>query len=421
MDGEVPTFREPRLLGDIPRALAEPNVAVSPNGTIVVTTPLYLWRSFDGGATFEWVGEPACHLDVPLPTCPDAFVARSPKGLVGLGDGDIAFGPDGRLHWAGLAAPEARVPYQTSLDSGVTWSEPFDVAEGEGADREWLDVDAEGTVRLVWSQFHGQSPYTVFRAMTNGTWSDVVELEGDERLKGPIARDARSGALYVPSVDFTGLHVAVSRDDGLTWEDSPVHATGAPRGIYLGSASWIFPVAAVDDAGTVYVAWSGDEEVQGVRPARDASTPRVYLSTSTDGGTTWTGPMLLSAPQNAAIFPWVVAGAEGRIAVAWYESALPAVDAAPSVWNVRLVESFDATTPEPTFVGGLLNRDPVHVGVVCTAGGGCAGRDRTKGDFFEVAIDARGHPVAAWAGDSPTPVQHTTVWFGGVAAGTPLR
>ncbi|HUR24853.1 MAG TPA: hypothetical protein VM327_02435 [Candidatus Thermoplasmatota archaeon] len=154
------------------------------------------------------------------------------------------------------------------------------------------------------------------------------------------------------------------------------------RGIYLGSQAWIFPIAAIDDAGTLYVTWATDD----------------------------------------AIFPWVVAGAAGRVAVAWYESTSPAAsETLPSVWDVRLVESVDADAAVPTFRGGRANVDPLHIGYVCTAGGGCGGRDRTRGDFFEVAISADGFPVVAWAGDSPTPVQHVQVWFGGVSTGTPLR
>ncbi|HUR24852.1 MAG TPA: hypothetical protein VM327_02430 [Candidatus Thermoplasmatota archaeon] len=67
--------------------------------------------------------------------------------FVGPGDGDIAFAPDGTLWWAGLSAPDAIIPLQSSADVGTTWGLATDVADGEQADREWIDVDGNGTCR----------------------------------------------------------------------------------------------------------------------------------------------------------------------------------------------------------------------------------------------------------------------------------
>jgi hypothetical protein len=415
----APAFRPPLLLGDIPRALAEPNIAVARDGTIVVTTPLYLWRSTDG-ATFEAVGEPECQADVALPACPPGFTGARPRGLVGLGDGDVAFAPDGTLWWAGLAAQDAQVPLQSSADRGTTWSAPLDVAEGRHSDREWLDVGPDGVVRVVWSEFEGSAPHTMYHRLAQGNLSAAVALPGADRVKGPLAR-AANGTLYVASSDQLGVWLAQSRDDGTTWRESRVADLTSVRGVFLGPTTWEFPVAAVDDAGTVYVTWAADDAAAGARPVRDLAAPVVHLAASTDAGATWT-TTALSTPGHVAIYPWVVAGAAGRVAVAWYESASPlAGDALPSLWDVRLVESVSADAQAPQFLGGKANADPVHVGYVCTAGGGCGGRDRTRGDFFEVAIGPQGLPLVAWAGDSPTPLQHVQVWFGGVASGTPLR
>lgn len=419
-----PTFRAPLLLGDIPNAHGEPNVALGPDGTIIVTTPLYLWRSHDGGVTFEAVGEPACDTDANLGVCPPGFTGLHPRGLVGAGDGDVAFAPDGTLWWAGLKAADAEVPLQSSTDLGTTWGNATDVAQGEHSDREWIDVDRNGTVRVVWSQFeqgaNGPVPYTAYRRIDHGKMSPTVHLPGSDRLKGPLVR-AANGTLYVPQVDQAGIWLTTSHDDGATWSESLVSNLTSDRGVYLASAAWVWPVAAVDDGGNLYVAWATDDEVANERPVRNLASPIVHFASSTNGGATWTDT-ILSTPLHVGIMPWVVAGAAGQAAVAWYESASPiASETVPSVWDVRLVQSVDAEAVSPTFLGGKANVDPVHTGYVCTAGGACAGPDRTLGDFFELAIGGDGRPVAAWTGDSPTPVDHVRIWFGGVATGTPLR
>jgi hypothetical protein len=419
----APTFRTPLLLGDIPDALAEPSVAVGPDGSIVVTTQnLHVWRSHDG-STFEAVGEPDCETIIQLGVCPPGFTDLHPRGLVGPGDSDIAFAPNGTLWWAGLFAANASVPLQSSTDLGTTWSSATDVANGAHSDREWINVDGNGTARLVWTQFDGSGPYTVYRRDDHGRLSPLVRLPGQSRLKGPLVRGG-NGTLYVPQSDLNGVWLSTSHDDGATWKDVLVADISSNRTVYLGSPTWIWPTAAVDDAGTIYVTWAVDDQVTNQRPARELATPIVHFASSTDGGATWKG-MVLSTPLHAAIMPWIVAGAAGQVAVAWYESASPLPsEEFPSVWDVRLVQSVDGDAASPTFLGGKANVDPVHIGGICTAGGGlggCLGPDRSQGDFFELAIGRDGLPRAAWAGDSPTRVQHTQVWFGGVATGTPLR
>ncbi|MEA3143396.1 MAG: hypothetical protein QOG31_720, partial [Thermoplasmata archaeon] len=154
----------------------------------------------------------------------------------------------------------------------------------------------------------------------------------------------------------------------------------------------------------------------------------VFLTASGDLGQTWTRPVLISDPAHAAIMPFVVAGASGRAAVAWYENTagLPN-DALPDLWNVKLWESITANQPQPVGVTVQLNGLPNHVGSVCTSGTGCvAGGDRSLLDFFEVALTPAGHPVVAWASSAGgtavgVAAQGTDIYFGGVKDGTPLR
>ncbi|MEA3166507.1 MAG: hypothetical protein QOJ26_1379, partial [Thermoplasmata archaeon] len=80
---QAPTFLPPVELGTLTLG-AEPSVAIAPDGTVYVTTPLALWRSDDQGKTFKPMGEASCPA-AQLPSCP-GLEAYDP-GLVGGGDG----------------------------------------------------------------------------------------------------------------------------------------------------------------------------------------------------------------------------------------------------------------------------------------------------------------------------------------------
>src|SRR4029077_11889039 len=117
----------------------------------------------------------------------------------------------------------------------------------------------------------------------------------------------------------------------------------------------------------------------------------------------------------------------GRVAVTWYESAhrVPG-EMLPDQWNVRLWESVTADQAQPPSVTVTLTPTPTHTGSVCTSGTGCAAADRSLLDYFEMAIDPQGQPIVVWASSTlgtgvGIAVQTTSVVFGGVTGGTPLR
>src|SRR5439155_21193571 len=116
---------------------------------------------------------------------------------------------------------------------------------------------------------------------------------------------------------------------------------------------------------------------------------------SHDHGATWSKPTLISDRAKDARFPWIAAGAPGRIAIAWYENArgVPGEEL-PDEWNVKLYESLDGGGK-----GGVatLSATRNRLGSLCTSGTGCLAADRSMLDFFEVAIGLDGQPVVAYA------------------------
>jgi hypothetical protein len=414
----APTFSAPVRLGTV--SSAEPNLVAGPGDALYVTTPLHLWRSQDGGKTFEEMGEPGpCTGACPL-------LGRSTKepGLDGGGDGDLAGDGNGTLYWAGLFGDSGPLPFQVSRDGGQSWSKPVSLApKDNGTDREWIDARPDGHVFVVWRDFGDGSADAAANLLfasspdRGATWETRAITK--DHLGGPIVHDPSSDALYMPYYDeVKGVVVAASGDLGRTWSLRPVGSQVATPSEGSNGGSHIFPVAAVDAAGTVYAVWSVDEPA--AVPANEATVPAVKMAVSKDHGATWSKPFALSTPDRTAIFPWVVAGAPGRVAVAWYENRLgmPS-DVAPDAYDVVLKESVDADAAAPTFLGGAVNRDPVHVGWLGTENP-YRTADRTLLDYFEVALQPDGHPAVVWVGDSDLHRVNVDVFVATVESGTPL-
>ncbi|HEV8361137.1 MAG TPA: sialidase family protein [Candidatus Thermoplasmatota archaeon] len=438
------SFDAPVLLEPI--GGTEPNVRADAQDRIFVTTTgTNLWRSLDGGASFEAMGEAICNAAPPaslLPGCPTG--ADRDSGLEGGGDGALVLDGQGRLHWAGLFGPNASVPYQFSDDQGATWSDAFDLADGNSTDREWLAVAPNGTtIYALWRDSGAPqqgggllapaTPTPVglrFRASHDRglTWGPIVAVEDEDPVDGPLAVDPVSGALYVAVSYFDGRPVTVLRsfDAGATWDAVPLPAaTGQPA--FGGIMHFIFPLVAVDAAGTVYAAWSEDPEAAPqlwTLGGKSVMTPKVFLSVSKDRGATWSAAMRMSPPDRAAVLPALVAGAPGRVALGWYEAATPLPsDVLPNEWFVRLATTVTADQAEPAWEIASTTSEPIHFGSICTQGTGCTVGDRTRGDFFEIALRPNGLPIVGYVQDSIPPNEsqrRTQVVVARVAEGTPL-
>jgi hypothetical protein len=408
---------------------SEPNIAAAPDGTLYVTTPLQIWRSTDGGESYQALGDPTCPVfQLESPACAAPLEQRNP-GLDGGGDGDIAVDGSGRVHWLGLFGESGPIPYQSSDDLGETFTSGIDVSNETGSDREWITATPEGHVFAAWRDQEG---YVVNRSLDRGeTWLGKVEVLDTAPVGGQIIFDPSDhDRLYIPLVDTGGsglgeagpeLKIARSIDAGASWEILTVAALPASASDLLAATS-IFPTVAADDAGTLYMVVS--QRQLDVGAPKPASQYAVYLYVSTDHGETWTAPRQVSPPMKVAIFPWVAAGAPGRIAITYYQNTvgLPN-DNLPDLWNVMLVESVTADQAEPAFAVVQLNELPNHVGSVCTNGSICllTGGDRSLLDFFELVIPPDGQPRVTWSGDSFTPPYISSTVFAGGAQGTPLR
>jgi hypothetical protein len=211
------------------------------------------------------------------------------------------------------------------------------------------------------------------------------------------------GTLYVSKRYAGEPQIAISHDEGNSWTRVQVAGNG--------SASAANRVA-VDGAGNLYYTWI-------------AANHMPYLSTSRNGGATWSAPLALAPPGvSETATPAVAAdSSSGRAAVVYLASTnspgapyypycmeflepCPEGAYAGTTWNGymtvienplgsrRRLQTATVDPPtEPLFVGG------------CSAEGGC----KANMDFLDVKFDAAGDPWGAFVDDCAQTAEPTSL------------
>jgi hypothetical protein len=173
---------------------------------------------------------------------------------------------------------------------------------------------------------------------------------------------------------------AVTHDSGKTW-------TSYTIGEEVASSAFGFdPSVATTPDNTVYEAWVG-------------AKGQPMVGRSRDHGATWNQVTDLSrqgAPIKA-VFPAMVAGRNGRVAMAYLGSRTPGQATTSSrwdgVWDLYISYSVDAGR---TWSTTKVTRDPVQRGYVCTNGTTCSS-NRNLLDFMDAQVTKDGRVVVAYA------------------------
>jgi hypothetical protein len=385
---------------------SEPSLLAARDGSLYIVSVLGsaqargdgLWKSADDGATWTYLNKP----DYPF----------------GGGDADLDEDEAGRLYlpgqWRPVAPPANDVanPYvtggesmATSTDGGRTWTTNPVASDAPVVDRQWT-ATYPGHAWLAFNQAqrglvvtHSTDAGLTWQnpRFVEGTWDagDGVAVQGGPNgIPGDILADPRDGTLYIPYAPAIGsaggVHrLFVSHDFGMTFTVHAIHATPQDE-----LPSLIFGTLALDTEGGLYYAWA--ESVDG------RSTSAVFLRTSSDGGQTWSAAVGVSPPGMTAVFPWVVAGRPGQVAVGFYGSSGRFLsDKAPedAGWYPVVALSRDARAGNGTFDLATLSPTPNHKGPICTGGTGCSA-GRTLGDFFEIGLTHDGRVAAVWVDDA---------------------
>ncbi|MEA5455455.1 sialidase family protein [Sinomonas sp. JGH33] len=307
--------------------------------------------SNDGGATWHETAQPfsAC-----APGGPAQFTRAS--------DPWVSFGPDGTAYSVSISfqgvGSDNGVAAATSTDGGKTWGNLAILKEDASSqffnDKESVTADPvhAGTAYAVWDRLVAPvgnpradahaAAFTGpawFAKTTDGgvTWNStkiiVPTAEHQQTIGNQIVVDPRTGTLYDffnlilssgpnGSGKLHGNNVAFvkSADGGATWTAPQVVAkldtvgvTDPNTGQRIRTGD-IIPEPAIDPAtGQLYVVWQ-DARFTGF------AFDQVAISTSANGGATWTAPARVNTPHGVPAFtPSVRVNASGAVAVTYYD------------------------------------------------------------------------------------------------------
>lgn len=187
------------------------------------------------------------------------------------------------------------------------------------------------------------------------------------------------GTAYLPNSHCGGkAGGGITTNSGLTWSSYVIPgSTEAATGF---DAS----VATTPD-NTVYESWQGADN-------------HTYVARSTNHGATWSTPVDVGASLGVvnSTFQAVVAGDNGRVAVAYLGSTTggnPFVASWPGVWDLYVSSTYDGGT---TWTTVKATTDPVQRGWMCADGTTC-GSGRNLLDFMDANVTTDGRVVVGYA------------------------
>ncbi|MEO6168175.1 MAG: T9SS type A sorting domain-containing protein [Chitinophagales bacterium] len=286
----------------------EPSICINPKNTnnIVAGANInYVYQSLDGGLTWE------------------KDQLESPYGV--WGDPCIFTDTAGNFYYIHLSNPASgnwidRIVCQRSADNGTSWSAgTYTGLNGTHAqDKAWTTVDQNtNSMYVTWTQFDqygssdpNDSSVILFSKSTDdaATWSTPVRInrlagdciDGDNTTEGAVPAIGVNGEVYVCWSNRDTLFFDRSLDGGETWLDDDIVVSDQPGGWDYYIPGMIrcngLPVTKSDLSngayhGTIYVNWTDQRN--------GTDNTDVWLSKSTDEGTTWSIPLKVNDDEYA--------------------------------------------------------------------------------------------------------------------------
>ena len=245
---------------------------------------------------------------------------------------------------ASTAGARSTVLVSRSGDGGTTWSPAIPLVDDDGSrffhDKESLTIDSTDPryVYALWDRVdpNDNGPTLLARSTDGGvSWSPAVTVYdpgAGRQTIGNVAVTTPDGVVHVfftelgpvagnPAATEGSLAVISSSDKGVTWSAptriAQLLAVGtvvplqAAVTVRAGEVLGTFAANPVD--GTLFAAWQDSRFTGG---AHDA----IVLARSTDGGSTWSAPVRVSADATVPAFtPALAVLSSGLVGVTYYD------------------------------------------------------------------------------------------------------
>ena len=381
-----------------PNTGGEPNVSISPDGQTVLVDglgskndPANLWRSTDGGRTFQRL-----HMNVPN---------------VGQEDFDMRWLNDRTVVAVDLSLGQG-IFVDRSTDRGEHWTQT-EIVEDQ-YDRPWLAVSHKH-VYVIAKGFDG-IPYCYVSGDGGQSFSPVpIPLYGTGTDPSPVdafvtnnnayvdhaATDPVTGQLYVLfGIDDTKTYsqqnvlgvpdrLYVAHLTGQQFDVHPVYEGGSGDG-FIDGFNWL----TIDRDGTLYVLGDG----------LHAGHQSAWLSYSKDHGAHWSKLVDVSPGQDALVYGAIAAGRPGTLGFV----GLQGTKSDPNVkqdWYATVGRIEAAGTDHPRVSLSRPIAKPIHTEDICMAGIACGlpgfGNNRNLLDYIWDAVSPSGDLFAVVASDGP--------------------
>lgn len=362
-----------------------------------------MWHSFDGGVTWNYLGEPD--------GAAAANVLTNTNGVgLGGGDEDLITLPSNQIDMTSLWLGSNTTC--VSQDQGTLWACNPNGSTLPDDDRQWLANYGSNIVYITSKQLGtvvaGPESIYVAKSTDGGVTFPTVSFvttpalglqPGDE---GNIITDTL-GNVYLVFFDTTGqiLYIAKSIDGGATWTIHTVYTAPPCTTTQCVNLVHVFPSIAADAANNLYIVFS-----DGVN---------IYYTASTDGGADWRLPTVVQSGFNikSAVEPWVNAGNAGKINVFYYGTNDTNFMDSTANWVVYMAQSQNALAKVPTFATAPASPYVIHTGAICANGTGCPSGTRTMLEYFFPDV-YQGNGVAVYPDSihvQDTTAPNTSVWF----------
>ncbi len=357
----------------------------------------------------------------------DALVTRGPTAYNYDAAGDPVTSVDntGRMYVAYIAFDrsdeENGLYVQTSTDNGLNWSDPAVVVEHRGPgshdfeDKPYAACDYspgspyENNYYITWTKFTYGAPIYFSRSTDGGaSFSTPAQISTSLSCQFSCPAVGPNGEVYAVWFDYSGSYIKFDRstDGGLTWgpditvtsldDDFPSNPCGTFR-------TPSYPVIGCDISGGpyngwIYVCWAD---------ARGGD-PDIYFCRSTDGGTSWSTPIVVNDDGTSRWQWWqwmAVHPTTGAIGMSWLDRR---EDPAGCEYRTYATVSSDGgATWLANFPVSDIASDPSGS---TWLGDYCGTTFRTDG-FYSVWVDMRndaGDAYAAWWTDVPVTIAVTS-------------